>query len=141
VWSLTSGAEEGAVPAIICRPSALLIAYISTLPFLDGSSTNLPSRHLPSEIGITYRIIEIRFWKHRKLVRTVKVIAANMSLAIADRIRGCMAVYVPQGHAIGCSVCSSHIYEDPTQAVCRSPAGHLLSSSHIDVRPPLVGLR
>ena len=59
-------------------------------------------------------------------MRTVKVIAANMSLAIADRIRGCMAVYVPQGHAIGCSVCSSHIYEDPTQAVCRSPAGHLL---------------
>ena len=39
-------------------------------------NTNLQSRHLPSEIGITYavgkcRIIEIHFWKHRKLVRTL----------------------------------------------------------------------
>ena len=71
--------------------------YVQTHRKSSIPTFNLQSRHLPSEIGITYavgkcRIIEIHFWEHRKSVRTVKVIAGNMSLAIADRIRGCMAV-------------------------------------------------
>jgi hypothetical protein len=75
------------------------------------------------------RIIEIHFWKQRKLVRTVKVVAANMSLAFADRIRGCMAVYVPQGHAIS-------YLRGPLPLFRRSSAGHLLYSSHIEVALP-----
>jgi hypothetical protein len=139
-------------------------------------NTSLQNRHLPSEIGITYavgkcRVLKIHFWKHRKSVRTVKVMAANMSLAIAGRIRGCVAVRTARARhrrllcarliftsppssaglwrwrlpandwmeaaqrkvmarmlttcenmkGLGCSVtpsaalCSSHIYEDPTQ--------------------------